>query len=74
MTTYIIRRLLLAIPTLILISIISFVIIQLPPGDYLTQKIAELEQRYGDSSSVARADVPGCSCSLVRSTLTICNG
>jgi peptide/nickel transport system permease protein len=56
MTTYIIRRLLLAIPTLVAISIISFVIIQLPPGDYLTQKIAELEQRYGDSSSVARAD------------------
>jgi peptide/nickel transport system permease protein len=56
MTTYIIRRLLLAIPTLIAISLISFVIIQLPRGDYLTQKIAELEQRYGDSSSVARAD------------------
>jgi peptide/nickel transport system permease protein len=55
MTTYIIRRLLLAIPTLLAISIISFIIIQLPPGDYLTQRIAELEQRYGDSSSVARA-------------------
>jgi peptide/nickel transport system permease protein len=56
MTTYIIRRLLLAIPTLLLISIISFVIIQLPPGDFLTQKIAELEQRNGDSSSMARAE------------------
>jgi peptide/nickel transport system permease protein len=55
MTTYIIRRLLLMIPTLLMISVISFVIIQLPPGDYLTQKIAELEQQYGDSSSVARA-------------------
>jgi peptide/nickel transport system permease protein len=56
MITFIIRRLLLAIPTLLLISVISFVIIQLPPGDFLTQKIAELEQRNGDSSSMARAE------------------
>ena len=34
MIEYIIRRLLLAIPTLFLISVISFVVIQLPPGDF----------------------------------------
>ncbi len=56
MRNYVIRRLILAIPTLILISIISFIIIQLPKGDYLDQKIAQLEQQYGDSSSVAQAD------------------
>jgi peptide/nickel transport system permease protein len=56
MTNYILRRLLFAIPTLIAISILSFIIIQLPPGDYLDQKIAQLEQQYGDSSSVAQAD------------------
>src|SRR5579872_664091 len=56
MTSYIIRRLLLAIPTLWLISVISFVIIQLPPGDYLDEKIAQLEQQFGDSSSLAQAD------------------
>ena len=56
MTTYITRRILLAIPTLIAISVIAFIIIQLPPGDYLDQKIAQLEQQYGDSSSVAQAD------------------
>jgi peptide/nickel transport system permease protein len=56
MTNYILRRLLIAIPTLIAISILSFVIIQLPPGDYLDQKIAQLEQQYGDSSSVAQAE------------------
>lgn len=56
MTNYIIRRLLIAIPTLIAISILSFIIIQLPPGDYLDQKIAQLEQQYGDSSSVAQAE------------------
>jgi peptide/nickel transport system permease protein len=56
MTTYIIRRILLAIPTLLVISVFAFMIIQLPEGDYLTQKIAELEQQFGDSSSVAQAD------------------
>jgi peptide/nickel transport system permease protein len=40
---YIIRRILLMIPTLFVISIISFVIIQLPPGDFLTSYIATLE-------------------------------
>jgi peptide/nickel transport system permease protein len=54
MTNMIIRRLLLAVPTLIVISMVSFFIIQLAPGDFLTQKIAELEQRYGDASSLAR--------------------
>lgn len=33
------------VPTVILISIISFVIIQLPPGDFLSTYIASLEQR-----------------------------
>ncbi len=56
MSTYIIRRILLAIPTLIAISIIAFIIIQLPPGDYLDQKIAQMEQQFGDSSSIAQAD------------------
>ncbi|MBM3298547.1 MAG: ABC transporter permease [Deltaproteobacteria bacterium] len=35
MLAYVIRRLLTMIPTLVAISIISFIIIQLPPGDYL---------------------------------------
>jgi len=39
---YIARRVLLMIPTLFLISIISFVAIQLPPGDYLTSYVAQL--------------------------------
>ena len=36
MVTYILRRLAVMIPTLILISIITFIIIQLPPGDYFS--------------------------------------
>jgi len=39
---YVMRRVLLMIPTLFLISIISFVAIQLPPGDYLTSYVAQL--------------------------------
>lgn len=45
MATYIARRLLIMVPTLIAISIIVFIIIQLPPGDYLTTQIAEMQAR-----------------------------
>lgn len=55
MINYIIRRLLIAIPTLIAISIIGFTIIQLPKGDYLDRRIQELEEQYGDSSSMEKA-------------------
>ncbi|WP_022952082.1 ABC transporter permease [Leucothrix mucor] len=41
MLSYILRRFLIAIPTLIIISIISFVIIQLPPGDFVDAYISE---------------------------------
>ena len=36
MLTYIARRILGMIPTLIVVSILTFIIIQLPPGDFLT--------------------------------------
>lgn len=36
MITYIARRLLAMIPTLLLVSILTFIIIQLPPGDFMT--------------------------------------
>jgi peptide/nickel transport system permease protein len=42
MLSYLIRRILIMVPTLIAISAIVFVIIQLPPGDYLTTMIEEL--------------------------------
>src|SRR5579862_4086918 len=56
MIRFVARRLLLALPTLWLISVVSFAIIQLPPGDYLDEKIAQLELQMGDSSSIAQAD------------------
>lgn len=42
MLGYVLRRISIMIPTLLIISIISFVIIQLPPGDYLTSYAAQL--------------------------------
>jgi peptide/nickel transport system permease protein len=40
---------------IVLVSFVSFMIIQLPPGDFLTQKIAELNAR-GDKSAELRID------------------
>ncbi len=50
MFQYLVRRLLVMIPTLIAISIVSFILIQLPPGDYLTTYAATLAAQ-GDSSA-----------------------
>lgn len=67
MFQFIIKRILFLIPTLIIISIVSFIIIQLPPGNFLTtyiatqeisghvaseSEIATLEKRYGLDQSV----------------------
>ncbi|MGQ9629326.1 MAG: ABC transporter permease [bacterium] len=43
--SYVARRALLLIPLLIGISIISFVVIQIPPGDFLSVYITQLESR-----------------------------
>ncbi len=45
MIGYILKRLLFMIPTLFVISVLVFVIIQLPPGDYLETYIAELQSQ-----------------------------
>lgn len=45
------RRLVLMVPTLFVISVITFVIIQLPPGDFLSSRIQELEMT-GDAAAV----------------------
>lgn len=42
MISYIFKRIVLMVPTLFGISIISFIVIQLPPGDYLTSMLAEM--------------------------------
>jgi peptide/nickel transport system permease protein len=45
MTMYIFRRALMMIPTLIAISIVTFIIIQLPPGDFLTTLVSSLSSQ-----------------------------
>ena len=57
---YIIKRVLMFFPTLLLISILVFFVIQLPPGDYVSSHIAKLasEGEYVDANYAAelRAD------------------
>ncbi len=55
MLAYIVNRLLLAILTTWAISVLSFVIIQLPPGDYVTSYIASMSAS-GSAVSAAEAD------------------
>ena len=45
MFRYLVHRLLIMIPTLLVISFVVFVIIQLPPGDYLSTYIEELQSQ-----------------------------
>lgn len=53
MLSYIVRRILTMIPTLIIASMLIFTIIQLPPGDYFETYIAEL-QAQGEQVDSAR--------------------
>jgi peptide/nickel transport system permease protein len=55
MLTYTIRRLLIMIPTLLVISFVTFSIIKLPPGDYLSNQIAELKSQ-GDKAALEKID------------------
>ena len=54
MITYIIKRFLGMIPTFLIISMITFVIVQLPPGDFVTSAQAEIAASGGgmDASAV----------------------
>jgi peptide/nickel transport system permease protein len=55
MLAYIIRRVLIMIPTLIAISAISFIIIELPPGDFLSTMAAELQSQ-GEAASLEKLE------------------
>ena len=54
MTAYVLRRLLLMVPLLLLISFLCFLIIQLPPGDYITSYEAQLE---AEGTAVSEAEL-----------------
>jgi peptide/nickel transport system permease protein len=55
MLSYIVHRILIMIPTLIAISIVIFTIINLPPGNYFTTYIAEL-QGSGEKADLAKIE------------------
>jgi peptide/nickel transport system permease protein len=55
MFTYFIHRVMIMIPTLLVISIITFIIIQLPPGDYLTNLIEQLKAQ-GDKGALEKIE------------------
>lgn len=55
MLRYVLRRLVTMLATLLVISAVSFVIVNLPPGDVLSNQIAQL-QASGEASALARAE------------------
>ena len=55
MLNYVARRILLMIPTLLVISLLVYLIIDLPPGDCVTSQIDELLSR-GDADALQRAE------------------
>ena len=63
MLFYVIRRLLYMIIILFLLSVVAFIIIQLPPGDYVSAYVAELEsmkgERLGEEEIIALRKIYG---------------
>lgn len=55
MSEYILKRLLYSIPTFIAVSIATFIIVQLPPGDYLTTLMVEMADSGGIDESTLQA-------------------
>ncbi|MEZ4661102.1 MAG: ABC transporter permease [Caldilineaceae bacterium] len=55
MLQFILRRLVFLVPTLIAISLVMFIIIQLPPGDYLTTLVAAMASQGEDVDPAALA-------------------
>lgn len=55
MLRYAAERLILMVPALIAVAALIFLVIQLPPGDYLTNQIIELKQQ-GDVAGATKAE------------------
>ncbi len=55
MLNYLIRRIAIMIPTLLVISLATFVIIKLPPGDYLSNQMQELKAQ-GDQAALEKLE------------------
>ena len=54
MLSYIVRRVIVLIPLLVILSIICFVLIELPPGNFLTMYVLNLEQL---GTKVSKAEI-----------------
>ena len=52
MVRYVVRRLLYMVPTIFLISLVAFLIISLPPGDYLLVALDMWRMRRGTIPSI----------------------
>lgn len=57
MAGFIARRIVLLIPFLFLVSIVSFVVIQLPPGDFVTTYISNLQSQGGSVNEAQVASI-----------------
>jgi peptide/nickel transport system permease protein len=55
MLKFIVRRVLILIPLLVMVSIVAFVIIQLPPGNYVDNLIQNLELQGGSVNAAQKA-------------------
>ncbi len=51
MAKFVLKRLLYVIPTMFIISIVVFVTIQLPPGDYVSNMLEQMRNQTGSSST-----------------------
>ena len=75
MAGFIIRRLLYMIPMMFAISVVTFIIIQLPPGDFLTAMTARLASQNEtiDPGVIAVRKSPGGSWMMMKVTTEIAN-
>ncbi len=55
MIRYVLRRVFTMAVTLLFISLLIFVVIKLPPGDYISNQIDELRAQ-GETASIAKAE------------------
>lgn len=55
MFQYILKRFVLALPTILVITVVAFIVIELPPGDYLTSYVMRLREQgdYLDEEEIA---------------------
>ena len=46
MLGYVARRIIISIPTLLIVSILNFIIFNAPPGDFATYRIQQIEDQF----------------------------